>query len=111
MMVQVKSVRQKGKQPPSYVFLVKKHFSLDAYRAVVLVVFPQDADHPELYLVPADAWRTPNAPFVDRDYEGRKSRPEYGISLSSRWREQLSPWIMHAQLPQLGEPLVCDESG
>lgn len=73
-MVQVKSVRQKGKQPPSYVFLVKKHFSLDAYRAVVLVVFPQDADHPELYLVPADAWRTPNAPLVDRDYEGRKSR-------------------------------------
>ncbi len=44
----------------------------------------RDGELPSLYLIPATDWRSPNALLVDRDYEGLKSRPEWGINLSRR---------------------------
>lgn len=47
----------------------------------------------ELYLIPSTAWRDPVAPFSSPDYEGKKSMPEHGLSLSSASFERLQPYL------------------
>jgi hypothetical protein len=39
---------------------------------------------PDLYLIPATAWEAPNTLLVDRDYEGKQSKPEWGLNLSTK---------------------------
>ncbi|WP_219587809.1 hypothetical protein, partial [Vibrio parahaemolyticus] len=39
---------------------------------------------PKLYLIPSTVWNEPNSLFVSRDYEGRQSKPEWGLNLSGR---------------------------
>ncbi|WP_433498135.1 hypothetical protein ACQP1K_25020 [Sphaerimonospora sp. CA-214678] len=95
LMVRVKSVRG-----PNYVFVPKSSFPLDNHRALALVVFPEDADQPELFLIPARVWHELPPPFVAPDYAGLKSKPEYGIRLNSKWREQLATWRVRP-----GDPL------
>jgi hypothetical protein len=51
---------------------------------VLCLVLLLDGEAPALYLIPSMAWATPDAMLVDRDYEGLKSAPEYGISLTKR---------------------------
>lgn len=85
--VQVKSVTaDKG----GYIFLPKAKFAAtrddlrDNLLAAVVLFFRYQA--PELFVVPASAWRTPNAVFVERNYEGLKSKPEWGIQVSKKGR-------------------------
>ncbi len=74
--VQVKSVREKG-----YVFMQKEKFSLSPDLYLALAILNQGKE-PTLYLIPSKAWESPDALLVDRDYEGKKSKPEYGLNLS-----------------------------
>jgi hypothetical protein len=76
--VQVKSARDS-----SYVFMHKNKFPLRPDRLLALVLLV-DEQPPDLYLIPANVWRSPNALFVERDYEGLKSKPEWGVQLSAR---------------------------
>ncbi|MEU6198317.1 hypothetical protein [Streptomyces sp. NPDC047061] len=109
LLVQVKSVRVGIRD--SYVFMRKKHFPLEPHRAVALVVFPTDGDRPEFLLIPAETWRAARPPFADRDYAGRKSDPEYGISVHrSRWREDLAGWSLREQMKEITGPLVQDQA-
>ena len=41
---------------------------------------------PEVYIIPATAWKKPNEMFVDRNYDkpGQKSKPEWGINYSKK---------------------------
>ncbi len=76
--VQVKSIRGMN-----YVFFPKDKFSArDNLLAAVVLFF--EGDPPQLYLIPATAWRQPNALLVSRDYEGKKSKPEWGLNLSRK---------------------------
>ncbi len=43
-----------------------------------------DRQEPELYLIPSFVWKEPNELFVDKDYEGWKSEPEWVIRLSQK---------------------------
>jgi len=43
-------------------------------------------------LIPATAWSTPVSPLVDRDYEGKKSAPEYGLNIRTNWKQELGQW-------------------
>jgi hypothetical protein len=74
--VQVKSVRKSG-----YVFMQKEKFQLaeDLYLALAIL---NEGMEPNLYLIPSVIWREPNSVFVDRNYEGLKSKPEWGINIS-----------------------------
>jgi hypothetical protein len=36
------------------------------------------------YLIPATAWKAPNELLVSRDYEGLKSKPEWGLNVSQK---------------------------
>lgn len=76
--VQVKSLRANG-----YIFARKEHFSLRAnlFMAVVLFI---EGKVPSIFFIPAMAWRTPTALFVSRDYDGLKSKPEWGLNVSQK---------------------------
>lgn len=76
--VQVKSLRDYG-----YVFMQKTKFELrdNVFLALGLLF---DNEPPRLFLIPANAWKAPNEVFVDRLYEGLKSKPEWGINISRK---------------------------
>ena len=76
--VQVKSLRSYG-----YVFMQKEKFELrkNVYVALGLLF---EGEAPRLYLIPAKVWRNPSQPFVDRTYDGLKSKPEWGINVSRK---------------------------
>ncbi len=56
------------------------------------VVYFFDELAPKLYLIPSMAWLSPNAVLVSRDYEGKKSAPEWGISWSQKNRHLLETY-------------------
>jgi hypothetical protein len=84
--VQVKSVRESN-----YVFMQKHKFPLRQDRLLALVLLVED-EPPDLYLIPATAWQSPNALLVGRDYKGLKSKPEWGVQLSARNSPLLAPY-------------------
>ncbi len=61
------------------------------YTFLSLLLF-EDGKLPETYLIPATAWRTPNELLCDKDYEGLKSKPEYGLNLSKKNMRLLQPY-------------------
>jgi len=76
--VQVKSTRGLN-----YIFFPKDKFLLrDNLLAAIVLFF--EGQPPRFFLVPATVWRQPNALFVNRDYEGGKSKPEWGANLSHK---------------------------
>ena len=76
--IQVKSLRTKG-----YVFMRKDKFQPreGLYLALALLF---DGLAPDIYLVPSLAWLEDESVFVSRDYEGLKSQPEWGLSLTKK---------------------------
>ncbi|HDL01795.1 MAG TPA: DUF4365 domain-containing protein [candidate division Zixibacteria bacterium] len=76
--IQVKSVRD-----AKYVFMIKDKFKLSKHLWLALV-FLKNGTEPKLYLIPSEVWNAPNKIFVSRDYEGKKSNPEWGLNLSHK---------------------------
>ncbi len=78
--IQVKSIRKKG-----YVFMQKEKFKLspDLYLALAIL---HEGVEPKLYLIPSEAWKKPNELIVEYDYEGKKSKQEWGVNLSKNRR-------------------------
>ncbi len=76
--VQVKSLRSHGS-----VFIEKTKFQLheSTYLAFGLLM---EGEAPELFLVPSLIWKQPNGIFVERNYEGKKSKPEWGLNISKK---------------------------
>jgi hypothetical protein len=64
-----------------YVFWTKRRFEPadDRFAAIVLLA---DSDEPEVYLVPSTEWRHASPPLTDRPNIGKRSEPEYGISVA-----------------------------
>jgi len=82
--VQVKSARLPKSR---YVFSPKEKFRIRPNLLAVIVVL-QDEREPDLFLIPSTSWQQPDSDLagvlVDRDYEGLKSKPEYGVNLSNK---------------------------
>ena len=76
--VQVKSCRGLN-----YIFFSKSHFHLRANLLGAVVLFEEGLP-PALYLIPALSWNVQNSLFVDRNYEGKQSAPEYGLNISRK---------------------------
>lgn len=82
--IQVKSARLDPLKPSSYVFMQKSKFLLRADTVLALALFYEGRE-PDLFLVPAERWLTPDSIFCDRPYGGTlKSKPEWGLSISRR---------------------------
>jgi hypothetical protein len=64
-----------------YVFWTKRRLqpARNRFAAIALLA---DAEDPDLYLVPTTEWRSAVPPLKDRDNIGKRSEPEYGISLA-----------------------------
>ncbi len=76
--VQVKSSRNLN-----YIFFPKDKFDIRGNLLASVVLFI-DGETPQLYLIPSTAWSEQNTLLVSRDYEGKKSKPEWGLNLSQK---------------------------
>ena len=93
--IQVKSIREKG-----YVFMQKEKFKLSRDLYLALAILHEEVE-PRLYLIPSTAWKKPNELLVDRDYEGKKSKPEWGLNLSKKNMGLLEDYAFSKILPKL----------
>lgn len=93
--VQVKAVRGMN-----YVFFQKDKFKPRNNLLAAVGLF-RDGDLPKLHLVRSTVWTAPNALFVDRSYEGSKSKPEWGLNLSGKNLPLLEPHEFHRIVVQL----------
>ena len=67
---------------------------------LTLLLF-EDDKLPEVYLIPATAWKTPDELLCDKNYDGLKSKPEYGLNLSKKNRLLLEEFKIEAILMSL----------
>ena len=75
--IQVKSVRNNN-----YVFMRKEVFRPRKNLFLALILF-EDNKEPTLLLIPSLDWQNKTHSFlVERNYEGKKSKPEWGISIT-----------------------------
>ena len=78
--IQVKAVR---KYNPT--FMLKDHMDVKSINRFTCLLRFEDGSLPEVYLIPASAWGTPNALLKGYGYEGKKkSRPDWSINLSKK---------------------------
>ena len=94
--VQVKSVRGFN-----YVFMQKDKFSPSKKLYLALAIL-DEGEEPNLYLIPSTAWLEPNGLFKDKNYEGKKSRPEWGLNISEKNMSLLNEY----QFSQVVETLI-----
>ena len=96
--MQVKAVRGLN-----YIFFLKNTFTLRTGLQAAVVVLNED-EPPALYLIPSKSWKEPNALLVSRDYEAKKSQPEWGINLSQKNMPLLEAyafdWVVETLLPR-----------
>lgn len=95
---QVKSLRQGN----TYVFFLQEYFDISDTSFYVLLLLLTDGEHPDIYIVPATAWNDANSKlFVYHAYEGKQSRPEYGINLSVKNLPLLAPFKLENMLDKI----------
>ena len=71
-------VQVKSSRGFNYIFFPKSKFELrENMLAAVVFFLPNQA--PDLFLIPSTVWLTPSPCFVSRNYEGKKSKPEWGL--------------------------------
>lgn len=93
-------VQVKGVRSFSYVYMRKNVFPLDVSRHLALVRFT-DNRWPDVHLIPATVWLTPDVVFSSRDYVGKKSAPEWGLNLSAKALPLLEPFRLERQVARL----------
>ncbi|MGN0618400.1 MAG: DUF4365 domain-containing protein [Ruminiclostridium sp.] len=78
--IQVKACRKS-----KYVFEPKDKMPLSETRILCLLNF-REGKLPDMYLIPSLEWMNPNGVLVDREYDkpGQKSKPEWGINVSTK---------------------------
>ena len=81
--VQVKSSRNNN-----YIFFQKDKFILKQNLLATILLF-QDFHEPDILVIPSLDWQSSNTLLVSRDYEGKKSKPEWGFSITNRNRDLL----------------------
>jgi hypothetical protein len=86
-----------------YAFWTKRRLqpASDRFAAIVLL---SDGDEPEVFVLPTTEWRDASPPFRDRDNIGKRSEPEYGVSLARSWLPALQryAWDPAAVAERLG---------
>lgn len=82
--IQVKSVLKSN-----YIFMTKETFKPRKNLLLALILF-EDGKEPILLLIPSLDWQNKTKSFlVERNYEGKKSEPEWGINITKSSVEEL----------------------
>lgn len=76
--IQVKTVREGG-----YVFMRKDKFELNDDMFLALLILEEGVG-PKLFIIPSKEWGKPSKLLADREYEGKKSEPEWGLNISKK---------------------------
>ena len=88
-------IQCKARRQLNYSFIEKTKFPISPARYLCLLLFlNREKENPEIYLIPSTVWLTPNALFVDRKYEGKKSHPEWGLQFSKKNMPLLKPFLV-----------------
>lgn len=94
--VQVKSVRN-----DSYTFIRKSKIKLDKRHLICFIRFIE-GELPYCYVIPATVFIEPDGSlFSSRDYEGLKSKPEFGISVTKKNLEVLQKYSVDKILVEM----------
>src|ERR1035437_2505565 len=78
--VQVKSFRSQAGKGTPYVFLQKSKFKIHPSLLLALIQFI-DGQPPALFLVRSHIENDTNPIFENRDYPGKQSEPEWGLTM------------------------------
>ena len=92
---QVKAIRTASSQ---YVFMREDHFDINDESMFLFLLLLSDGEHPTAYIIPASTWVQESKVFVHRTYEGKKSKPEYGINISKKNLEVLDKYKLENML-------------
>lgn len=99
MKFQVKTVRQ----GTNYVFMLEEHFNIADSELFLFLSILTDNELPVSYIVPATVWENDaTGMFVYRKYEGKKSKPEYGINLSAKNMPFLDVYKVEKMIDKFG---------
>ena len=87
--VQVKSLREYG-----YIFMAKSKMPELSDESLICFLHFIDGKLPDVFVIPASAWKNPNTILVDRKYDkpGQKSEPEWGVNVSKKNYNLLSKY-------------------
>ncbi|MGI5962823.1 MAG: hypothetical protein ACOX7N_03785 [Lawsonibacter sp.] len=94
---QVKAARE----GTNYIFMKEEYFDTSDKTLYLVVILLQDGEHPSVYLIPATTWRSGCQGFVYHSYEGKKSKPEYGLNLSAKNLPQLEKFKLQTMISVL----------
>jgi len=95
LQIQVKSLRSMG-----YVFMQKSKFEPAEHLHLALGLLFENQS-PQLYLIPSLVWQSPDGVFVERNYEGMKSSPEWGLNISQRNMPALAPYAFETSVARI----------
>lgn len=97
--VQVKSVRDYG-----YIYMAKSKMPELSEDRLVCYLHFIDGQLPDVFVIPAAAWKNPNAVLVDRKYDkpGQKSESEWGINISKKNYNLLDEYKADCWLKEMG---------
>jgi hypothetical protein len=79
--IQVKSIHL---DKTGYVFMRKDKFSIEQSNLLLMLLIFEEGMFPKSYLIPSKEWAIQNDLFRYRQYEGLKSKPEYGLNISKK---------------------------
>lgn len=96
--IQVKGIRTDRSQ---YVFMQKRYFDIEDSSLFLFLVLLTDGEHPACYLIPTSAWDRESKLFVSHDYEGKRSKPEYGVNISKKNKPELEQYELERMLSSL----------
>jgi len=97
---QVKAIRT---ATTKYVFMQKAHFDIHDDALFLFLILLTDGEHPDTYLIPASAWEKESKMFVYHAYEGKRSKPEYGLNLSKKNMPELEKFRLENRIPVITE--------
>jgi len=91
--IQVKSIRNNN-----YAFMQKEKWNIEDPNIYLALLLFQNGKLPKTYLIPATAWKKPNALLCDKNYNGLDSKPEYGLNISRKNMPLLREYEIEAVL-------------
>lgn len=94
---QVKAIRTAFS---GYVYMRKENFDIEDKNLFLFLILLTDGEHPETYIIPATAWRQQSRLLVYHAYEGKKSKPEYGVNVSNKNRAELEKYKLETVLKE-----------
>ena len=92
---QVKAIRT---ATSGYVYMRQEHFDIEDEKLFLFLILLTDGEHPATYIIPATAWKQQNDLLVYHAYEGKKSKPEYGVNVSVRNMAELEQYRLETVL-------------